>query len=256
VTLFAPDSALVGQVKPSPNHGMRSTPRPDMIVLHYTGLADAPAALRLLCSPRSELSAHYVVLEDGRVVQCVAEARRAWHAGVSAWADETDINSCSIGIEVVNPGHELGYPDFPGRQVEGVIALCRDIISRHAIRPDRILAHSDIAPARKKDPGEKFPWHRLHSCGIGLWVDPAPVGDDGGSLKPGDEGEAVAQLQSALADYGYGIAPSGHFDRSTAEVVGAFQRHFRPARVDGVADQSTVKTLEALLARRSVLNVR
>jgi len=248
---FAPDSPTVARVQPSPNHGPRKgAGRPDMIVLHYTGLANAAAALDMLCSPESELSAHYLVLEDGAIVQCVAEAERAWHAGVSAWAGDTDINSCSIGIEIANPGHELGYPDFPERQIESVIALCRDIIRRHPIPSHRILAHSDVAPGRKKDPGEKFPWRALHACGVGLWVDPEPITEDESRLDLGRRGEAVMRLQRALADYGYGIAASGLYDIPTTEVVLAFQRHFRPARIDGIADVSTIKTLEALLARR------
>src|SRR5215475_4061097 len=130
-----------------------------MLLLHYTGMPDAQIALQRLCQQDSEVSAHYVVFEDGRIVQCVPEARRAWHAGESSWAGETDINSCSIGIEIVNPGHEFGYPDFPLRQTAAVISLCKSIIVRRGpISGELILAHSDVAPARKQDPGEKFPW--------------------------------------------------------------------------------------------------
>ena len=251
MTILAPDSALVGRVAPSPNYGIRKgTTHPDLIVLHYTGLARAEAALDMLCSAESKLSAHYVVLEDGLIVQCVAEARRAWHAGVSAWAGKTDINSCSIGIEIANPGHELGYPDFPGAQIDGVIALCRDVIARHRIPADRVLAHSDVAPSRKRDPGEKFPWQQLHTCGVGHWVDPAPVADGGSVVGPGDGGAAVRSLQARLAAYGYGIAVSNTYDALTRDVIVAFQRHFRPARVDGIADASTIATLDALLVAR------
>jgi N-acetylmuramoyl-L-alanine amidase len=250
---FAPDSPLVSEVVPSPNHEPRvGSTRPDMIVLHYTGMTDGPAALAQLCRPGSRVSSHYVVFEDGRIVQCVAEARRAWHAGVSSWQGESDINSRSIGIEIVNPGHGLGYPDFPDAEMEAVIALTRDILARHEVRADRVVAHSDVAPGRKEDPGEKFPWARLHAAGIGLWVEPAPI-RDGAVLTLGDHGEEVLHLQQGLTRYGYGVPTSGVFDAATRDVVTAFQRHFRPARVDGAADPSTITTLHRLLARRDLL---
>jgi N-acetylmuramoyl-L-alanine amidase len=179
-------------------------------------------------------------------VQCVQEAKRAWHAGVASWAGEEDINSCSIGIEIVNRGHDWGYPDFPLRQIAAVIALCRGIIIRRDIPPWRVVGHSDVAPARKKDPGEKFPWHALADSGVGQWVRPTPI-VPGEVMKIGSEGDAVHALQQSLARYGYGIKASGTFDNTTAEVVTAFQRHFRPERVDGVADPSTLTTLQALL---------
>jgi N-acetylmuramoyl-L-alanine amidase len=195
------------------------------------------------------VSSHYLVFEDGRIFQLVPEALRAYHAGVSSWEGETDNNSRSIGIEIANPGHDFGYPDFPQAQIEAVIALCRDILARRPMRPDRVVAHSDVAPSRKNDPGEKFPWARLHAAGIGHWVEPAPLGEDRGLAK-GDRGPAVAELQSSLAAYGYGVAASGQFDDTTRDVVVAFQRHFRPARVDGIADRSTIETLRRLLAAR------
>ena len=139
--------------------------RPDMILLHYTGMFDASVALDRLCTAGSEVSAHYLVLEDGHVIQMVPEGRRAWHAGASFWGGETDINSCSIGIEIANPGHDYGYPDFPKRQIAAVTALCRGIQTRNTIRPERVLAHSDVAPSRKNDPGEKFPWQTLWDFG-------------------------------------------------------------------------------------------
>jgi N-acetylmuramoyl-L-alanine amidase len=191
-----------------------------------------------------------VVLEDGRVVQCVQEAKRAWHAGVAAWAGEEDINSCSIGIEIVNRGHDWGYPDFPLRQVAAVIALCRGILLRRNLPADRVLAHSDIAPARKKDPGEKFPWDSLANSGVGHWVYPAPI-LAGDMLRLGSIGDEVRAMQESLAAYGYGIEANGIFDGTTQQVVTAFQRHFRPARVDGIADPSTLSTLKALLAGRA-----
>jgi N-acetylmuramoyl-L-alanine amidase len=248
---FHPDSFLVTEVVPSPNHSERKNGRgPDMIVLHYTGMADANAALRRLCTPDSKVSAHYVVFEDARVVQCVPEERRAWHAGAGSWAGEDDVNSVSIGIEIANPGHDFGYPDFPKRQIASVITLCRTIISRRGIRAERVLAHSDVAPARKRDPGEKFPWNLLHESGVGHWVPPAPIRDAGPTLALGERSEAVREVQAALAKYGYGISPTGRFEQETQDVVAAFQRHFRPARVDGVVDVSTLTTLRLLLETR------
>jgi N-acetylmuramoyl-L-alanine amidase len=177
----------------------------------------------------------------------VPEARRAWHAGVSAGAGEDDINSCSIGIEIINRGHDWGYPEFPLRQIAAVIALCRGIMLRRKVSAHRVLGHSDVAPARKKDPGEKFPWHSLANSGVGHWVTPAPV-VRGESLMLGTISDEVLSLQQALARYGYGVPLTGKYDASTMEVVTAFQRHFRPARLDGVADHSTLSTLQALLA--------
>ncbi len=252
MSAFPPDSFIAAAIEPSPNCDERKdSSAPDMILLHYTGLQSGEAALRRLCAPDSKVSAHYVVFEDGRIVQCVPEALRAWHAGVSSWAGETDINSCSIGIEIVNPGHEFGYPDYPLRQIAAVISLCKSIITRRGpISPDRILAHSDVAPARKQDPGEKFPWDLLSESGIGHWVRPAPLNLEGPSFKPGDSGDAVTRLQRVLRAYGYGIQETGTYDDATREVVTAFQRHFRPARVDGIADSSTLLTLRALLETR------
>jgi N-acetylmuramoyl-L-alanine amidase len=249
---FIPDSSVASDTIPSMNFGERAQGRqPDMIVLHYTGMPDVEGALARLCTAGTDVSAHYVVLEDGRVVQCVPEAKRAWHAGVASWAGEEDINSCSIGVEIVNRGHDWGYPDFPLRQIAAVIALCRGIILRRDIPVHRVVGHSDVAPARKKDPGEKFPWQSLANSGVGHWVRPAPITRGGDILKPGSEGDEVRAMQEALAHYGYGIKTSGKFDTATVDVVTAFQRHFRPERVDGVADQSTLKTLQAL--RESLL---
>jgi N-acetylmuramoyl-L-alanine amidase len=243
---FAPDSKLVARVRPSPNIGSRTLPI-DMIVLHYTEQT-GPDALERLCDPVYKVSSHYLVYEDGRVDQLVAEAMRAQHAGVSLWEGVTDTNSRSIGIEIVNLGHSGGLPDFPDAQIAAVIALCRDIIARHRIRADRVVAHSDVAPARKIDPGEKFPWGRLARAGVGLWVESAQD-RDGPVLRPGDSGTAVCDLQRLLASYGYGIEATGSYDESTKIVVTAFQRHFRPARVDGIADAATVDTLRKLLER-------
>ncbi len=245
---FTPDSSIASDVIPSMNYGERANGRqPDMIVLHYTGMPDVEGAIAQLCTAGTEVSAHYIVLEDGRIVQCVPESKRAWHAGVSFWAGEEDINSCSIGIEIINRGHDWGYPDFPLRQIAAVIALCRGIMLRRKVPSHRVLGHSDVAPARKKDPGEKFPWHSLANSGVGHWVQPAPI-VRGDTLKLGAISDDVANMQAAFARYGYNIPTNGKFDGPTMEAVTAFQRHFRPERVDGTADQSTMATLYALLA--------
>lgn len=249
---FTPDSKLVSDVASSPNHEERAGGRgPDMIILHYTGMTSALAALaRLRDGNGSErVSAHYFVDEDGTIAQLVPEARRAWHAGAAFWDGESDINSRSIGIEIANPGHEFGYPNFPPHQIDAVIALCRDIVARRNIRADRVLAHSDVAPARKQDPGEKFPWKKLHKAGVGHWVAPARI-TAAPRLNVGDRNEIVSLLQAQLAKYGYGISTTGEYDAATRDVVAAFQRHFRPARIDGVADRSTLTTLTDLLAAR------
>ncbi|ESZ77091.1 N-acetylmuramoyl-L-alanine amidase [Mesorhizobium sp. L103C105A0] len=243
---FPPDEPSA-EVRVSPNFGpRRETLRPDMIVLHYTGMATGAAAEAWLCDPASEVSSHYLVHENGRIIQMVRESDRAWHAGASSWFGRRDINSCSVGIEIVNPGHSLGYSAFPKRQVEAVIGLCLGVIERHSITAQRVLAHSDIAPGRKIDPGEKFPWKALFAAGVGHLVPAAPV-RRGAVLKAGDTGAEVEALQSMLALYGYGVEISGVFDRQTEIVVEAFQRHFRPRLVDGVADGSTSSTLQSLL---------
>lgn len=252
MSAFSPDSFIVAAVAPSPNFDGRKDGRsPDMILLHYTGMKTGDEALHRLTALASKVSSHYVVFEDGRIVQCVAEERRAWHAGESSWAGETDINSRSIGVEIVNPGHEFGYSDFPLRQIAAVISLCKSITTRRGpISADRILAHSDVAPGRKMDPGEKFPWGLLSESGVGHWVRAAPLDLEGAGLKPGARGESVVRLQRTLRSYGYGISETGSYDDATREVVAAFQRHFRQARVDGIADPSTLLTLRALIETR------
>lgn len=248
--LSAPDSTLATGLSPSPNHDARGTPV-DMLLLHYTGMRDGLSALKRLCDPNPpRVSCHYLVFEDGETVQMVAEGRRAWHAGAGSWEGQADVNSRSIGIEIVNPGHEFGYRPFPETQIGAVIGLASDIVARHAIPRARVLAHSDTAPARKQDPGELFPWDRLAKAGLGLWVPPAAPAE-GPSYRRGEEGPPVQALQALLAMLGYGIAVTGVFDVATEQVVTAFQRHWRPARVDGIADPSTLRTLRDLLAARS-----
>jgi N-acetylmuramoyl-L-alanine amidase len=220
---------------PSPNHDARPDGTPvDILVLHYTGMKTADEALARLCDPEAKVSAHYTIGRDGRVFAHVPEERRAWHAGVSFWAGERNVNARSIGIELVNPGHEFGYVDFAEAQIEALIDLSHEILKRHPITPQRVLGHSDVAPARKEDPGERFPWAKLAEFGIGLW--PARGG-----------GEASA---SDLSRFGYGLAPD--MDVPLEKVVTAFQRHFRPADVDGKWDGECASILAGLLAPRAV----
>ena len=242
-----PDTALACECSPSPNHTeRRAAMRPDMLILHYTGMGGGEAARRWLCDPVSQVSCHYLVHEDGRIVQMVGEDRRAWHAGAGNWRGRDDINSRSIGIEIVNPGHDGGYPDFPDVQIEAVIGLCRDILSRHDIPAEFVLAHSDVAPGRKVDPGEKFPWDRLAAAGIGHIVAPSPI-RGGRYFARGDAGEPVAAFQTMLSVYGYGVSQTGEFDEATHQAARAFQMHFRRERIDGIADASTVETLHRLI---------
>jgi N-acetylmuramoyl-L-alanine amidase len=247
--ILKPDSPLVADTEASPNHGERKGADVDALVLHYTGMDSGEAALARLCDPATEVSAHYLVWEDGRIHQLVPEARRAWHAGQSFWAGERDMNAVSVGIEIVNAGHDGGLPPYPDSQIAALIALCHDIRARHDIPQRRILAHSDIAPSRKQDPGEHFPWSRLARGGIGHWVTPHPIDGSGILHGLGDSGNDVLDLQATLAAYGYDVDLDGKFGPQTEAAVAAFQRHFRPTSVDGGADRSTLDTLREVLAR-------
>ncbi len=244
----APESSCAAAFLASPNHGERKDGRrPDTIILHYTGMASSTAALDWLRDPASKVSCHYFIWEDGRIVQLVSEGRRAWHAGQSSWFGETDLNSASVGIEIANPGHDGGLPPFPDAQIVSVVALCQDLSGRLEVPAARILAHSDIAPLRKSDPGENFPWARLHQAGIGHYVAPIPiVGADSDQQEDPSSAEIEA-LQSLLAAYGYDVPVNGAYCAKTEAVVRAFQRHFRSERVDGIADRSTVATLRELI---------
>lgn len=243
-------TTLPHSLRLSPNVEQRRGQRkPDIIILHYTGMETAGIACDWLCRPESRVSSHYLVADDGAITCMVDEEMRAWHAGESIWLGDTDINSASIGIEIHNPGHFLGYPEFPAVQMRAVRDLCRDIAQRWSIVPERVLAHSDVAPGRKIDPGERFDWAWLAAEGVGHWV--APALDEGAALAEGDQSAAVADVQRALAAYGYGVTVSGQFDARTRTVVEAFQRHFRPQRVDGRADAGTRDTLSRLSAALS-----
>lgn len=245
------DTSLDAAWHPAANFEPRKDgQRPNILLMHYTGMDSADRALHWLCAPESRVSCHYLIDEAGRITQMVSEAMRAWHAGEAFWAGETDINSASIGIEVHNPGHGCGYTDFPDVQMQAVEALSLDIVARHGIKAQMVLAHSDIAPGRKRDPGEKFDWGRLAGAGVGHWVEPTRIEGDAG-FGPGDEGGEIERLQRQLAEYGYGIAPTGLYREETRLAVTAFQRHFRPALVNGRADHSTIDTLNRLLRARS-----
>ncbi len=215
------------------------------LILHYTGMATGQAALDRLCDSRSKVSAHYLIEEDGRIFALVGEDRRAWHAGVSSWEGEIDINDLSIGIELVNPGHDTpgykgDYRPFPDQQIMSLIGLCRDILARHDIRPCHVLGHSDVAPDRKSDPGELFDWQRLADAGIGIWP------SDNISHGPGTADD-LAVFQQKLADFGYRIDVTGLLDPQSISAIRAFQRHFRPGDIGGSIDRECHEILDSLL---------
>ena len=218
----------VSRVSPNFNDRLFGVPI-DMLVLHYTGMETCEAALTRLCGADAQVSAHYLIEEDGTVHRLVDEDKRAWHAGVAWWRGAMDINGRSIGIELVNPGHEFGYQAFPDAQMEALTALGQSILKRHPIPKRNVVGHSDVAPRRKLDPGELFDWQRLADAGIGLWAaDAKPVR------------ATDAEVCAMLTALGY---EAGDF----AATLSAFQRHFRPARVDGQADFETAGILKALL---------
>ena len=237
--------------RPSPNFDERAAGRRvDMLLLHYTGMPGAREALDRMTDPDAKVSAHYMIDRDGTVFALVDETKRAWHAGVASWRGQRDINSSSVGIELVNPGHEWGYEPFTEPLMSSLIVLARRIVERHAIPAARVLGHSDVAPARKTDPGELFDWKRLAELGVGVWPAAAvPPIDTAPPLAAGASGDAVAHLQRRLGGFGYGIDVTGDYDRLTEQVVTAFQRHWRPSRVDGIADAETGAILEELLDR-------
>ncbi|MEM9178383.1 MAG: N-acetylmuramoyl-L-alanine amidase [Pseudomonadota bacterium] len=245
------------EAKPSPNFNDRKHPV-DMLVFHYTGMETGQQALDRMCDPLAEVSAHYMIWEDGRVVQLVGEDKRAWHAGVSSWQGDQDLNSRSIGIEIVNGGHDWPLagnvlPPYPTAQIDALIELSTGILERWDIPFNRIVGHSDIAPARKDDPGEHFPWDRLARAGVGKW--PLTVSDDpaepptdashliGRGLGPGDDKIAVERMQTMLAEIGYELDPSGVYDSATEFVVRAFQRRWLQDQVTGWADMRTLQMI-------------
>ncbi len=234
----------------SPNFNARRLPL-SMLVLHYTGMETGEAAIARLADAEAGVSAHYVVEEDGRIIQMVAEDQRAWHAGKGVWRGCEDVNSASIGIEIVNGGHDFGLPDYPEPQIEAVLALSQAILARHPIAACDVIGHSDLAPDRKQDPGEKFPWKRFADAGVGLWPESATPAYS--ATSPGNEGASVLGLRQALQDIGYGVAPDGAYDDALKAVVLAFQRRFRPSGLTGAADEETCALIEGL--RRKVTSV-
>ncbi len=217
------------RLRPSPNHDERDGPV-SFLILHYTGMTTSSAALDRLCDPAAKVSSHYLVEEDGTVWQLVDESRRAWHAGISSWRGQTALNGRSIGIEIANPGHEHGYVPFPEAQMRAVAVLCKGILGRHAIAARDVLAHSDVAPDRKEDPGEKFDWRRLAEQGIGIW--PREISD---SVDP-------QSVRATLAAIGY------RTDLDLPTLLRAFQRHWRQEAITGEPDADTCALLAGVLA--------
>ena len=230
---------------PSPNHDARPDGLSiDSIVLHYTGMRSARDAIDRLRDPVAKVSSHYVVEEDGTVWRLVPEERRAWHAGVSFWRGHTALNDRSVGIEIVNPGHEFGYRDFPVLQLVSVCDLCLALLSRHREPARNVVAHSDIAPDRKEDPGEKFDWEGLARNGVGLWPAGVPDLGTGGAVR---DAASLRDVRAALSDIGYRVAAEGALDPALSSVLRAFQRHWRPEAVTGQADAGTLARLLAVV---------
>lgn len=239
------------EFRSSPNFDDRTLPV-QFLILHYTGMETGQAAIQRLCDSNAKVSAHYVVEEDGSVLSLVEEEKRAWHAGVSEWKGVTNINSASIGIEIVNGGHDFGLPDFPDVQINAVIALSKAVMERWNITPQNVLGHSDIAPARKQDPGEKFPWSGLAAAGIGLW--PTKLTEDSRVLfEAGARGRGVSIAQRGLAHIGYGAHVTGVLDEETRLILAALQRRYRPAKIDGQLDMQTMDIIRWLTDRSSNL---
>ncbi|HBJ93122.1 N-acetylmuramoyl-L-alanine amidase [Ponticaulis sp.] len=246
---------------PSPNQNKRRFPV-DMLVLHYTGMEDGPSALERMRDEKAQVSAHYMVDVDGFIYQLVPEDMRAWHAGVSNWQGDGDLNSRSVGIEIVNGGHNVKLPDgslqpYSRVQIEAVIELSRAIIERHKIPMNRVVGHSDIAPDRKDDPGEHFPWEEFAARGVGFWPElpkegePTKLSEKDAPLKLGAKGKGVTGLQEDLQAIGYPIEVSGAFDEQTEKVVMAFQRRWNQGDVSGVVDPLTFELIRRVAALAS-----
>ena len=242
-------SALVDHIQIAANFEPRvGFDAPALIVLHYTGMESGRAAVDWLCNPISKVSCHYLVDVDGTIYQMVDEGLRAWHAGQSSWQGVYDINSMSIGIEIQNPGHVAGCPAFPQQQMDRVISLCLDIMARHGLAPEQVVAHSDIAPGRKIDPGEAFDWLALARAGIGLHVLHSKAACPDPVYREGENCEDIADSQRALSSLGYGLDTNGRFDKKTRIVIEAFQRRYRPSQVSGVIDGQTLDIINRLRA--------
>jgi N-acetylmuramoyl-L-alanine amidase len=235
-------SGLVDRTQVSPNHEPRfGVNAPSLLILHYTGMATAQASVDWLCNPVSKVSCHYLIDTDGSIIQMVSEDRRAWHAGTSSWHGVIDINSASIGIEIQNHGHGGGSPAFPDAQMQRVAALSLDIMQRHNMAPHQVLAHSDVAPGRKIDPGEVFDWHDLAKRGVGQMIS---ASNNAGAATD------IRNVQINLKAIGYGLDISGELDHRTRIVVEAFQRRYRRNCVDGIIDYETSDLILRLLSIR------
>lgn len=265
---------------PSPNFDERKRPI-RFIVLHYTGMESADAALRVLSdplpqreayldsipqsplmvdgrpadrvtvpSPMSKVSSHYLAYEDGRMFQLVDESKRAWHAGRGSWDGETEMNSCSIGIEIANGGHDFGLPDFPEVQIQAVMTLVRAIMDRHGLDKHHVIGHSDLAPTRKPDPGEKFPWKRFAEAGLSIWPKPGPEDGDQRVLFDtiGTMDAGISAIQTGLGTIGYGLTVNGTYDPLLKDIIRAFQRRFRQNKADGIIDVETVALIGRVAA--------
>lgn len=256
--------------RPSPNFDERDGRAIELLILHYTGMPSGEIAIRRLSDPKplagayafpwetpedpekvlGRASAHYVVEEDGAILKLVAEEKRAWHAGLGGWAGHTDLNHRSIGIEIVNGGHDFGLPDYPYEQIEAVTELVGDIVKRHGLKPHQVVGHSDVAPLRKADPGEKFPWQHLAFHKLALW----PADDlriaDGEPLERGDRGEEISALQKTMNEIGYVLDVDGIFGPATEAAIKALQRRFRVRKIDGRADGETL-AIAADIARQT-----
>ncbi len=237
-----PDSRI--KFLASPNFDARKLPV-SILVLHYTGMGTGQVAIDRLRDPEAKVSAHYVVEEDGGIIQMVNEEDRAWHAGVSSWNGITDVNSASIGIEIVNRGHDFDLPDFPEEQIGAVLWLSQEIMKRHDIKAHNVVGHSDVAPGRKIDPGEKFPWHLLAAEGIGLWPN-EPSEDQRILFESGDRDRGISAAQMGLANMGYGAEVTGVMDEKTIALIEAFQRRYRPSKIDGKIDVQTLDIIGKL----------
>lgn len=231
---------------PSPNfEARRGQGKIDMLLMHYTATPTNAYALELLTSPEAGVSSHYLIDGEGRIFQLVGEQYRAWHAGEACWGGEVDINSCSIGIEIQNSGAALArVPAYGRRQMEAVVALAKDIVARHKIVPQRVLAHSDVAPHRKQDPGAHFNWKLLAEEGVGLWGE---VEIDRPLEPVGFDEMGLSAFQDKLSLFGYELEKSGVFDARCQLVVTAFQRHYRPLHVSGIIDRETAALIDVLL---------
>jgi N-acetylmuramoyl-L-alanine amidase len=265
---------------PSPNFDERTRPI-RFIVLHYTGMQSADGALRVLSdplpqreaylneipanplmvdgrpadrvlvpSPMSKVSSHYLAYEDGRIFQLVDESKRAWHAGKGSWDGETDMNSCTIGIEIANGGDDFGLPDYPDVQIQAVMTLVRSIMERHGLDRHHVIGHSDLAPSRKPDPGPKFPWKRLAEEGLSIWPQAAPEDGDQRVLFDtiGTMDAGLSAVQTGLGTIGYGVSVNGTYDSVLKDIIRAFQRRFRQSKTDGIIDVETVSLIGRVAA--------